>query len=919
MTACGNGNFDPGIDQSEWRGINGFLHMGGTLFNTTGIYSGPINSPIARQTVVGPGGYDPVLGGTILPLSPPGGGRAVRLGNTSSDGECDGLVKIFTVTPENKHFSFWYAAVLNDAGGHGGGIPFFTVRAWIEAPTSMKMFPGSGWLPIPNPVDLGGGSSQIFADEFNPILQKKAIPGGTVFYRTWSCAQMDLSSLIGKKVKIEFIAADCSAGGHFGYAYIGSVCGSCFGDTAGSIAYNAKGSQPCGQRGKICFNYTLPGKPAILPKGKATITLAVLQNGVQVGTLNSGALTSGDSYCFEIDAAAIPGLDLSLGGFDFKASAAFSYQNFTPAPKVVGQLPDGVQSGLNNDYSFKCQSHTCCPGDNLIVNGDFEAGAIGNSRPPVWPGLGSQYGAASQAQPGSVAPGQFHIVTGAGAAAINPQWNVVDQFTCNAHTGRFMVVNGLTGQPAGTTRTVWKQTVAVTPGAAYRFCVNARHLPISHFSVQPKIEVRFTGPNNQPIASIPPTPLVISTNACDWQLLSANLTPGAGVSAVTIDIRVDESGQGNGNDFALDDLSLQQKPPVNPALLAVTFATTPTAANGHYQIKAFYPPTLPPHPQYGYLWKVSEIRPSDGAEVPGTTIFNPPVWWTYMGPTPPGQFLAFNGYQGTTTLASSGGRDQLPVGQFREGRHYRITFAVWSDCEGPSVASWDFHRMPGPTPPPPKPSSATRASDLKFDFPLLQPHGRGAAVRDPARGVGTPPPGAVAAARLPRAEEDRTVEIAVAKPSVSPGDRAPDFTVIDARGARWRLSELRGKKNVLLTFFPRCFTGGCATHLAALRDRSEELDAADIQVIAVSVDPAEGEQGQLAFAQRWQLAFPLIPDTDRRLGKLFGAIRTDQQLAARMSVFIDKEGIVRFVDTAIDVANHGADVLARVRALGKNK
>ena len=133
-------------------------------------------------------------------------------------------------------------------------------------------------------------------------------------------------------------------------------------------------------------------------------------------------------------------------------------------------------------------------------------------------------------------------------------------------------------------------------------------------------------------------------------------------------------------------------------------------------------------------------------------------------------------------------------------------------------------------------------------------------------------------------------------------------------GKVWKLSDLRGQKNLLLTFFPKCFTGGCANHLSSLRDKQKEFDDLNTQILAVSVDAAEGEKGQKAFAEQWKLTFPLLPDTSRALSKLFGAAQTDKQLAARMSVFVDKTGVVRWVDTDVHVATHGADALEKIRA-----
>ena len=100
------------------------------------------------------------------------------------------------------------------------------------------------------------------------------------------------------------------------------------------------------------------------------------------------------------------------------------------------------------------------------------------------------------------------------------------------------------------------------------------------------------------------------------------------------------------------------------------------------------------------------------------------------------------------------------------------------------------------------------------------------------------------------------------------GDAAPDFTATDSNGNTWKLSDLRGRKNVLLTFFPRCFTGGCAGHLASVQAALPALEKTQTQVLAVSVDPAAE---QTAFAAKLSLQFPLLPDPERDLSMLYGA------------------------------------------------
>lgn len=152
-------------------------------------------------------------------------------------------------------------------------------------------------------------------------------------------------------------------------------------------------------------------------------------------------------------------------------------------------------------------------------------------------------------------------------------------------------------------------------------------------------------------------------------------------------------------------------------------------------------------------------------------------------------------------------------------------------------------------------------------------------------------------------------------PKLEVGLPAPDFALPDMNGVLRRPADLKGKKYLLLTFFPKCFTGTCAKQLESLRNSQPELDANDIAVWGVSVDPAEGEKGQRAFAQFLKLPFPLLPDTRRNLSILYSAAQSPNQTSSRMSVLIDKQGVVRWIDKQINPTTHGADVVAKVREL----
>lgn len=145
------------------------------------------------------------------------------------------------------------------------------------------------------------------------------------------------------------------------------------------------------------------------------------------------------------------------------------------------------------------------------------------------------------------------------------------------------------------------------------------------------------------------------------------------------------------------------------------------------------------------------------------------------------------------------------------------------------------------------------------------------------------------------------------------GERAPDFSMPDMNGKMRRLRDARGKKSVLLTFFPQCFTFNCANQLQSLRDVAPQLEAADVEVWGVSVDAAEGARGQRAFVKHLNLPFPLLPDTARNLCLLYGTVQSRDQMAGRCSILIDKNGVVQMVDWQVHPQTHGADLLERLK------
>jgi len=150
---------------------------------------------------------------------------------------------------------------------------------------------------------------------------------------------------------------------------------------------------------------------------------------------------------------------------------------------------------------------------------------------------------------------------------------------------------------------------------------------------------------------------------------------------------------------------------------------------------------------------------------------------------------------------------------------------------------------------------------------------------------------------------------------VAVGDEAPDFELPDQDRTPVRLSSLRGRKNVVLVFYPLAFTGVCQGEMCALRDSIEDFSGDDVQTLAVSVDsPAVHKK----WAEEQGYTFPLLADfwPHGEVARSYGVLQEDLGLALRGTFIIDKQGrvayrVVNAIPDARDLDEYRA-VLARL-------
>jgi len=245
-TSCTNADFETG-DMTGWAGTTG-LNPGCCL--TPGFITG-------RQTITTGTGLD-ACGG--FPVVCPGGSYSLQLGANVTGGLAEQITQTFTVSPTSTNFTYKYAVVLEDPGHPVSQQPFFKVemldQSGNEIPCALYFVAAGQGIP-------GFQSSSTCA---------------SVVYKPWSSVSIDLTAYVGQAVTIRFTAADCTLGGHYGYAYIDGSCMPLALTSSGDVCQggNVTLTAPAGSAG---YSWS--------PGGQTTPTITVSTSGTYSCTLTS--------------------------------------------------------------------------------------------------------------------------------------------------------------------------------------------------------------------------------------------------------------------------------------------------------------------------------------------------------------------------------------------------------------------------------------------------------------------------------------------------------------------------------------------------------------------------------------------------------------------------------------------------------
>lgn len=151
-------------------------------------------------------------------------------------------------------------------------------------------------------------------------------------------------------------------------------------------------------------------------------------------------------------------------------------------------------------------------------------------------------------------------------------------------------------------------------------------------------------------------------------------------------------------------------------------------------------------------------------------------------------------------------------------------------------------------------------------------------------------------------------------PELTDGSAAPDFELPDQHGNLVRLSQYRGKRAVVVYFYPKDDTSGCTVQACGFRDDYAKFPEAGAEVIGISDDSPESHG---KFASKYQLPFTLLSDKGGLVRKLYGVKKTFGLIPGRVTFVIDREGVIRHVfSSQSKPARHVEEALMALALLG---
>lgn len=144
------------------------------------------------------------------------------------------------------------------------------------------------------------------------------------------------------------------------------------------------------------------------------------------------------------------------------------------------------------------------------------------------------------------------------------------------------------------------------------------------------------------------------------------------------------------------------------------------------------------------------------------------------------------------------------------------------------------------------------------------------------------------------------------------GNMAPAFSMLNQDEEKVSLKDFKGKKNVVLYFYPKAMTPGCTVQACGIRDYKKEFAKADTVVLGVSPDePKRLER----FIEKQKLNFDLLSDPEHKTMDKYGVwglkkfMGKEYMGVMRITFIIGKDGRLKYVMDKVKTKSHHDDVL----------
>ena len=161
------------------------------------------------------------------------------------------------------------------------------------------------------------------------------------------------------------------------------------------------------------------------------------------------------------------------------------------------------------------------------------------------------------------------------------------------------------------------------------------------------------------------------------------------------------------------------------------------------------------------------------------------------------------------------------------------------------------------------------------------------------------------------------------------GDNAPDFSLQASDGKTYKLSDFKGKKAVVVAWFPKAFTQGCTIECKSLAENGDKIRMYEVAYFMASVDNVEDNTkfakatsvtlqgrggGPSTVVEKKEADFPLLADPTKDTATKYGVLMP-AGFANRWTFYIDKQGKIAYIEKTVKPATSAEDMIAKLAEL----